>query len=722
MPPAASSRSSTYFPKICGNIAARYRSAFSGLALTTLACTEPSASVTTVSVDAHELSACPVPHRGPNDPSPFRLSLTALGPFPASGFDVERQLDLDATGAPLSFNPATVGVDATASDASESDATFIGHSERRNGDRIDVLLWPQASSCSLLSSDPDYPGANAGQALGFSTRSAVALVAGEDATDQRAGSTVEFDTETGTASVVPRESGTLRVSRAYATVTEFGDGLLVAGGTNPFAAAASEDAAGTGEIYRPTTGGFDPTPLQLWSRRTHHAAITLPATGETLLVGGVAPDSATSGPGQLIRQLEAVSPTTLGSSISGLQALELGRVDPVALVLENGLLFVGGGYGTSSNPDDPRGAPVGEVEAFSPDATSRVFHPGLPARPDRTFAALPGGGVLTVASCRDDTASQRADCACFAADGSACDANASAWLDAWWLDPDGNATPVAFAPGGVLTPCPTTEHPLLVAGSDGAPWLLSTRDDGTPACLWRFEAWPEDPGGISGDVTSRPRFVMTTMALDPSPDPRVRPLTFAADALVWVGPNGGLYGARFGQRGPLTRDLPLLLSPPGSNFRPAHLVPDRDPHSSMTADGAPALVFHGEAGVSNTLTLAPAVPAVTVWSADTRYDDLAISIDIEAPSDGSAPALPTLVFGSNTGAAATCNWSGGVDIGDSTAVTITAVRAGTRVTLSGPGLADAPCDVPAGALAVGVRAGSATTTLAAFDVTRLLLE
>ncbi len=690
--------------------------------LTTVACSDPKASVTTVSVDAHELSACPVPNRGPSDPSPFRLSLTALGPFPASGFDVERQLDPAAAGAPLTFNAKTVGVDAVASDASESDATFIGHSERRNGERIDVLLWPQASSCSLLTPDSGYPGANAGQALGFSARNAVALVAGEDAADQRAGSTVEFDTETGAASVVPRESGALRVSRAYATVTEFGDGLLVAGGTNPFAAAASEDASGTGEIYRPQTGGFDPTLVELWSRRTHHAAITLPATGETLLVGGLAPDSANSGPGQLIKQLEAVSPSTLGSSISGLQTLELGRVDPVAIVLENGLLFVGGGYGASSDPNDPRGDPVGEVEGFSPAATSSVYRPGLPPRPDRTFAALPGGGVLTVASCRNDSATVRADCACFGVDGRVCDASATAWLDAWWLDPDGNVTPVAFAPGGVLTPCPTTDYPLLIAGSDGAPWLLSTHADGSPACLWRFEAWPEDPGGIAGDITSRPRFVMTTLTLAPSPDARVRPLAFAPDALVWVGPSGGLYGARFGQRGPLTRDLSLLLSPPGSYFRPAHLVPDRDPSASVTADGEPAVVFHGEEGVSNTLTLAPANPSVTVWSADTRYDDLSISVDVEVPSDGSTPALPTLAFGNNTGAAATCDWSGNVTVGDAAAVTLTATRAGTQVTLAGPGLVDATCDVPAGALAVGVRARSATTTLGAFDVTRLLLE
>jgi hypothetical protein len=723
MPPAAISRSSTYFPKICGNIAANYRSAFLAVLLGLPGCSETTASVTTVSIGAHELSACPIPERGPTDPSPFRLTLTALGPFPASGFDVERDINLNRAGQELPFNTATVGVDALANDAPvDSGGAFIGHSERRDDDHIDVLLWPEAQACSVLTPDAGYPGANAGQALGFSAHAGVALVAGEDADDQRSGSTLEFDTDTGAATVVPREHGTLRVSRAFATITEFGDGLLVAGGTDPFAAAASEDASRSAEIYQPVNGGFDPTLIELWSRRTRHAALTLPATGETLLVGGIAPDSASSGPGQLIRQLEAVSPSTLSSSISGLATLELGRVDPVALVLENGLLLVGGGYATSSDPDAPRGTPIGEVEVFSPGATSHAFRPELPARAERTFAALPGGGALSVASCYQEASPQRADCTCILPDGTACEANNDdqAWLDAWWIDPDGVPSPVAFAPGGVLTPCPTSLHPLLVAGSDGAPWLISTRDDGTPACLWRFEAWPEHLAASANDTdpATEPRFVMTTLTLEPSPDARSLPLAFGPDAFLWVGPDGGLYGARFGQRGPLTRDLSLLLNPPGSPFRPAHLVPDRDPRRSTTSDGEPAVVFHAGPG---SLTLSPADPSVTVWAADTLYDGATISIAVEPP-DAAAPAtLPAVVFASVTGALAVCAWNP-VESAITTPITITASRANSRVTLSAPNAPDATCEVPTGPLAIGVRAGDAPTTLGDLSIARLLLE
>ena len=688
------------------------------------ACSEPTTSVTTVSIGAHELSACRVPDRGPTDPSPFRLTLTALGPFSASGSDVERDLGLDAAGQALSFNTATTGVDAVASDvAGATGSAFIGHSERRQANRIDVLLWPAQTACAVISAEGGYPGTGAGQALGFSARNGLALVAGEDADDQRSGASVAFQTDTGAASIVPREQGALRVSRSYATVTEFGDGLLVAGGTNPASTAATEDAASTAEIFHAASGGFDPSLVELWSRRTHHAAVTLATTGETLLVGGLAPNSASSGPGQLIRQFEAISPTTKSSSISGLRALARGRVDPVALVLTNGRILVGGGYTASSDPNAPEGDPIGQVEVFSSDATSPVFQVALPVRKNRTFVALPGGGALSVASCRGEPAPLRGECACFTADGAACpdaspDDSDQTWLDAWWIDPDGNPTTVTFAPDP-LTPCATTDQPLLVAGSDGAPWLVSPPGDGTPACLWRFQAWPEVTsvsGSDTVDPASRPRFVTKALTLDPSPDPRTSPLGLGPDAFVWVGSNGGLFGARFGQRGPLTRDFALLLRSDDAPFRPAHLVPDRDATRVPTGADTPPVAFDP---MSSALTLVD--PIVTMWVADTLYDSVTLSLDIE-PSDGSVPALPVLVFQTPMGATASCVWSAPPPNPTSMPVTITAKRDGTRTTLSEPNGADSTCAVPSGPLAVGIRAGSAAVTLGKFELARSLLE
>jgi hypothetical protein len=675
--------------------------------------------VTTVSITAHELLACAIPDRGPTDPSPFRLTLTALGQFPASGSDVQRDLGLHATGRALSFNPATIGVDAVANDsAGATEGGFIGHSERRHDDRIDVSLWPEQTACEVVSADGGYPGTGAGQALGFSAKSGLSLVAGENAGDQRAGSSLVFATDTGEASIVPRERGTLRVSRAFATVTEFGDGLLVAGGTNPATNAAPEDAAGTAEVFDPATAGFEPTLVELWSRRTHHAAVTLATTGETLLVGGLAPDAAGSGPGQLIRQFEAVSPSTRTSSISGLLALDLGRVDPTALVLTNGRILVGGGYAAGGDANAPRGAPIGQIEGFSADATSRVFRAELPPRENRTFAALPGGGALSVASCRNDP-SRGDECSCFTADGAPCqptDGN-QAWLDAWWIDPNGTATAVTFEPDGVVAPCATVDTPLLAAGSDGAPWLTFPRADGTPACVWRFEAWPaaSDPS----DPASRPRFVMTTFALDPSPDARSALLGFGPDAFMWIGANGGLFGGRFGQRGPLTRDFSLLLSSFDAPFRPAHLMPDRDATRPTSSADAPPVAFER---TGSRLTLTPVEPSVTVWVTDTLYDGVAISLGVEPTSDGSVPALPVLVFQSPKGATGTCAWNTPPAAGASAVVTVTASRNGGHATLSAPNVADATCDVPPGSLAIGIRADSAAVTLTELELSRLLLE
>ncbi|HTQ07710.1 MAG TPA: hypothetical protein VMI54_27825 [Polyangiaceae bacterium] len=704
---------------------AKYRSAFSLFLLAAAAgCADPAARVTTVSVGAHELPGCPLPDRGPQDPSPFRLTLMALGNFPESGFDVETDIGLDDTGLTLAFDSATTGIDAVARDSPTDTAqTFVGHTERRRDDDIDVLLWPEARACPVSDAADAYPGAGAGQGLGYSAEAGLVLAAGESADDQRSGSAFTFDTERGTATPVSREHGTLRVSRSFATVTAFGDALLVAGGTNPSEASSPEDAPGTAEIFDPTSGGFDPTLVELWSRRTHHAALTLPTTGETLLVGGVAPDSASSGPGQLIHQLEAVSPVTKSSSISDLKALDLGRMDPTALVLENGRLLVGGGHGTD-------GTPVGEVEFFSPDAQRSLFYAELPERKARSFAPLPGGGVLSVASCDDDPSTRLGDCTCIDASGASCtegeqDAH---WLDAWWIDSDGTPAPVALVPGGGLTPCPTPAAPLLVTGSDGAPWLVSVSDGATPGCLFRFEAWPEDAPSTgdtpasTDDPADRPRFVATTITLDPPPDPRSPPLVLAPDAFVWIAAAGGLYGARLGHRGPLTRDdVSLLASDPSAPFRPQHLVPDRDPRLSQTTapDGSspPAVAYdHGE------LSLAPATPPVTLWAADTLYDDVLVSLAVEPAADGSVPVPPLLTFASNTAdESVACAWPAPLAT-DTASLALTAARHDGVVTLTTPGVDPVTCAAPAGSVAVGVTAGGAPVTLSEFALARSLLE
>jgi hypothetical protein len=674
-----------------------------------------------VSIGAHELPGCPVPNRGPQDPSPFRLTLTALGDFPQSNFDLETDLALDDTGRQLAFNAATAGVDAVARDSPTDTAlSFVGHTERRHGDAIDVVMWPAAQACPLA--DPAngaYPGSAAGQALGFSASGGLVLAAGENAGDQRSESALSFDTERGDVVPIAREQGTLHVSRAFATVSEFGDSLLVAGGTNPSEASSPLDAPSTAEVFTPKSGGFEPELVELWSRRARHAALRLPLTGETLLVGGFAPDSGGSEQGPLIRQLEAISPATRSSSITELDALRLGRTDPTALLLSDGRVFVGGGY--AAGPDR---TPVGMVEWFSPDARTNLFYAELPERESRTFAPLPGGGVLSVASCAP---ARRNDCICVTASGGSCDEDApdAPWIDAWWIDPDGDVAPVGLAPSNGVTLCPTPVKPLLVAGSDGAPWLISASDGATPACLFRFEMWPEDVPNAAAPPTSaadQPRLLATTLTLEPAPDPRSPPIALGPDAFVWISVNGGLYGARLGHRGPLTRDeFSLLASDPNAPFRPEHLVPDRDPRlSQATADdgsSTPAVAY-----ARPKLTLAPALPPVTLWAADTLYGDVLVSLQIDGPRDGAVPALPLLTLASDTtGESVACAWPA-FPAGASLPFAITATRRGETVTLLTPGAEAATCAVPAGSVAVGVRASTAVTTLSDFELARLLLE
>lgn len=674
--------------------------------------------MTTVSVGAHSLPGCPVPNRGPQDPSPFRLTLTALGDFPKSNFDLETDIGPDADGRQLSFNSATTGVDAVATDTV---ASFVGHSERRHADAIDVVMWPSAQACPLAATaNGAYPGSGAGQALGFGASAGIVLVAGEDASDERSENALTFDTERGDVAAIAREHGTLHVSRAFATVSEFGDSLLVAGGTNPSEASSPVDAASTAEVFTPASGGFEPELIELWSRRAHHAALRLPTTGETLLIGGVAPDSASTGPGQLLHQLEAISPLTRSSSITDLGVLTLGRMDPTALLLSDGRILVGGGHGSGADR-----APVGTVEELSPD-TKNHLNVELPERESRTFAPLPGGGALSVASCAPTL---RNDCICVAANGGDCDESdpSAPWIDAWWIDPEGNVAPVGLAPNSGLSLCPTPAKPLLVAGSDGSPWLVSANDADTPACLFHFEAWPEDAPSAgdspaTSDPADRPRLIATTLTLDPAPDPRSPPVAVGPDAFVWISAAGGLYGARLGHRGPLTRDeFSLLASDPSAPFRPEHLVPDRDPRLSLATaeDGSntPAVRY-----ARPKLTLAPAVPPVTLWAADTLYEDVTVSLQIDAPSGGAVPALPLLTLASDTtGESVACAWPP-FPAGAAQPFAVTATRRGETVTLVTPGADATTCSAPAGSLAVGVRAGSAATTLSDFELARLLLE
>lgn len=682
--------------------------------------------MTTLEIATHELGPeCAVADAGGS--AGYSLSLTALGPFPAEGSELATNVPLAAAGRELGFDARTVGVDAVATRAASGGAlspVFTGHSERRRPSGIDVLLWPSGRACSLASGP--YPGGNGGQALGYSSRSGLALVTGEDAgaaDDQGAGAgtTLVFDADRGVANLVPRD-GALHVPRAFATVTELGEDLLVAGGENPLGA-STLDAAGSAELYSVKDGAFT-TLIELIVRRSRHAAVTLPATGETLLVGGYEPEpDSPEKPPEPIVLLEAVS-AAHGTSISGLAQLEVGRIDPTALVLSNGLVFVGGGSRPAGNQANPAGQdpePLGLVEVFSADAGQKLWSTTLPRRPHRAFTTLPGGGVLSVASC--DEVGDRADCACFDETGAACDASVETapFVDAYWLEPEGELETVAFSTEGATASCSTPAEPLLAPGSDGAPWLITRGTGRTPTCLWRFEPWPGE--GSANDGTGarhRPRFVPTSVTLAFPPDTRARPLSFGPDAFAWIGENGGFSGAALGHRGPLTRDTELLTAAPGA-LRPAHLAPDHNPNP------APGAVKQASATFDANFALEleppePPSPPLTVWIADTTYDDAVVSISVSPQRGVSdlASLLPALVFGTSVVGDTACSWPKPSDASLSAGqLGLTATRRGTAVTLAVTGVrATTRCAVLGGPLAVGVRAGAATTKLVSLSIER----
>jgi hypothetical protein len=691
MPPAAISRSSTYFPKICGNIANQERSALLGALLASLssfACGPGDPSITSVSIRAHELSHCEIPRQGDAN---YTLALTALGPFRAGPSDTQN-VNLFGGDTALRFSPETHGVEAVAATPA---GNFIGYTERLRDTGIDVLLWNKHRACPLREAGSGgYPSAGAGQALGFSPALGRVLVAGEEGASGGVPNSLLFDADTG-AVTHPFED-----DRAYATVTPFADGFLLAGGENPSAGDGFEDRERWRNAYPYSlaTGEFGSAITLQWDR-TRHGALALP-DGSTLLAGGYTSD----GP---VRQFEIVRPDSTISSTIGLASLTVGRLSPVVLRLEDGRILVGGGY-------LPIGSAVGTVEWFSADATDKLGERTLRTLENRVFVALPGGGALTVASCDACVPSEASpDCGC------------PSGLEATWLTPDDQPHAVAL-PEALA--CQRPARPLLFAGSDGAPWLSCAADPAVspsdaPAPLFRFEAWPAiySPGDAPQWPVreASPRFEgPSEFVLEPPPNPRVSPLSLGPDHFVWVSAaaGGDLAGARLDVRGSLSRDADSLLGNP--EFRPLHLAPDRPVPVDRSSTATVPRLYDG------VLTLSPS--ELTVWVTDTTYADVTITLTLARASDDTF-AAPAIAFGGTLlGTLDACPWPALPEPSDDgTRIALSVVRRGTRVRLYGASPSE--CEVGSGALSVGFRApstgrcepGSAcTSVLAELTLTR----
>jgi hypothetical protein len=357
-----------------------------------------------------------------------------LGDFPASNLNSEL-LSLGAQNAKLQFPAATLALEAVAH-SDDSDQAFIGYGERVS-DHLDFLLWPRGSACELFRAEA-YPGTEGGEAIGYAANNGLILVAGSnDGTSSAVVAAATFDSGTGETSLVDPLSA-LSEPRAFATVTDFGDQVLVAGGENPIhdSARPASVLRDTAEIYDPITRSFEPGLLKLVEPTTRHAAVTL-ASGETVLIGGRIDASEASPLVQLI------SPETKVTKL--LKQLAIGRNSPTALRLDDDRLFVAGGM-------DDAGLPVAELEWRAADASAIPALYGtvsLPARYDRAYAARPGGAVLAVGGCAPRAPAPGEDCALWCQHGCPPDPDADTGqrYDAYWIAPEGTVTPLDFPIG-----------------------------------------------------------------------------------------------------------------------------------------------------------------------------------------------------------------------------------------------------------------------------------
>lgn len=325
--------------------------------------------VTTRTVTLHVPAACPADGGAYAD-------YYALGDFePAPPLTGHFLRDVGA--ALPELDPATRALVVQASegvDGSSAPTLWEGVAPVPPSGDVDVLVLPALASCALTSP----PGIGAGASLA-PIAGGRALVVGGTGNPTPATFVVRLDT----GDVAPVGTDLL-TPRVGATVTPFGAGGLVAGGRDP---RPGGQVLATAEVYDPALGGFaQQQPIALSEPRAEHGAVQL-ATGETLLVGGVGADGKTA-----LGSMEIVDPATGRVRTTGVAQLQVARIAPTALRLASGEILVAGGV-------DSSGAPVTQLEWFSPDASGPS--PGkraqsLVAGSARAFVALEGGGALAV--------------------------------------------------------------------------------------------------------------------------------------------------------------------------------------------------------------------------------------------------------------------------------------------------------------------------------------
>ena len=548
-------------------------------------CSTPETREIVLPLTVHSLASRPIP-------TPAQLDLGALGDFPTSQ-DTTTSLSLGAQHVKLDFPSNTLALQAIAR-PDASDQSFIGFSQRGSAG-LDFLLWPRASTCELHRGG-SYPAGLGGEALGFASASGLLMIAGSEGFSSSAVvGALTFDGRTGQSLVVePRAA--MRQPRSFATVTGFGDKLLVAGGEYPIHESGSPANVinDTAEVYDPSTASFEPDFVPLAAGVARHAA-TMLESGEVALVGGTTAGTAAS------NLIQVVSPLTRTSHLLGM--LNVGRSAPTVLRLDDGRLFVAGG-------EDAHGSPVGALEWLRAD-TSPLGAPfdgtiSLPPRFDRAYAPLPGGAVLAVGGCEDRAARAGEDCARECQRG--CPPQS---YDAFWIAPDGTVT--------ALNTTVATGRQALLLGSDGGPWLIADAGQ-RGASLYRFDPWHADFDLVGPELGLE-------SALAP---PRI--VAMGLDSFAWLSEDAqgiALNGIRLATRSAFSNDVPLVtLRDATDPSRPAHLVPDRPPSADLNYEGGPGALAFASSGSGAAKTC--------VWVSDALFADFSAEFDF---SSSQSPSL-----------------------------------------------------------------------------------
>lgn len=290
----------------------------------------------------------------------------ATGHFLSAVGEELPEIDVQARAVVMTASEAAAGVDRA----------WEGVGSVPSSGNVDVLLLPTLASCSLTAT----VGPRTGSVLSPVVGDRVLVVGG---TGDPTPSTFVASLDTGAIDAV---SPDLLTPRTNASVTVFGPGALVAGGTS-----SDGRVLDSAEVYSTSTGtpagGFDQqNPLQLSEPRTQHGAVVL-VSGVTLLVGGKGgPDGTT-----VLGTLETVDPVTRVVREEGLPTLDTPRYGATVLRLVSGEILVAGGFDASD-------APVQTLEWLEPDGTREANKqtPPLAQGTARSFIALEGGGVLAV--------------------------------------------------------------------------------------------------------------------------------------------------------------------------------------------------------------------------------------------------------------------------------------------------------------------------------------